>query len=191
LLFEATGRAVRVIAGRLGGRSLVAPAGTATRPTSDRVKEALFSILGDMEGALVLDLYAGTGALGIEALSRGARHATFVEHGASALRALRRNLEALDLKAQALVLPLPAERALAKRAHEFDLVLVDPPYAEVRGGVLAKGLAKAMEGFPAALNPGARLMLEHASSEPAPDIAGLSLEDTRTYGDTALSFYVY
>jgi 16S rRNA (guanine966-N2)-methyltransferase len=86
-----------VIAGRLGGRTLVAPAGAATRPTSDRVREALFSILGDVRDADVLDLYAGTGALGIEALSRGASSATFVERARAALRALELNIELLDI----------------------------------------------------------------------------------------------
>src|SRR5689334_3768381 len=103
----------RVIAGRLGGRTLVAPAGASTRPTSDRVREALFSILGDIEGATVLDLFAGTGALGIEALSRGASHATLVENARPALRALAQNLETLELGPKARVLPMSVERALS------------------------------------------------------------------------------
>src|SRR5262252_9250396 len=103
----------RVIAGRLGGRTLVAPPGMATRPTSDRVREALFSILGDLEGASVLDLFAGTGALGIEALSRGASHATFVEKARPALRALLQNLEKLEIGSKAEVLSISVERALS------------------------------------------------------------------------------
>ena len=89
---------MRVIAGTLGGRRLVAPAGTATRPTPDRVREALYSSLGDVQGAVVLDLYAGSGALGIEALSRGAASAVFVESGRHALDALRANLDAPSLR---------------------------------------------------------------------------------------------
>jgi len=166
----------------------------ATRPTSDRVREALFSILGDVVGADVLDLYAGTGALGIEALSRGATHATFVECGAPALRALRRNVTALDLDDATTIFPWRVERALSSSPWEsrrFDLVFVDPPYAEMRGGVFAKGLAKAVaQGFPAALKPGARMVLEHASSDAPPAISGVAVERTRTYGDTSLSFYV-
>src|SRR6185369_7871918 len=103
---------MRIIAGRLGGRRLAAPRGSATRPTTDRVREALFSALGDVTGALVCDLYAGTGALGIEALSRGARRAVFIESARPALAALRRNLADLDLDDAARVFPLPVERAL-------------------------------------------------------------------------------
>src|SRR5665213_1716396 len=90
---------MRVIAGRYGGRGLVAPRGSATRPTSDRVREAIFSILGDITGARVLDLFAGSGALAIEALSRGAAHATLVDTSPAALTAIRRNLEALGIEA--------------------------------------------------------------------------------------------
>src|SRR4051794_14982786 len=91
---------MRVVGGRLGGRRLTAPRGERTRPTSDRVREALFSILGPLEGDAVLDLYAGSGALGIEALSRGAGAATFVDSAPAAVRAIRHNLEALDLDAE-------------------------------------------------------------------------------------------
>jgi 16S rRNA (guanine966-N2)-methyltransferase len=185
---------VRVIAGRLGGRTLVAPPGMATRPTSDRVREAMFSILGEVGGTDVLDLYAGTGALGIEALSRGATHATLVECGAPALRVLRRNVTALGLEGETTVFPLRVERALSRPpwgARRFDLVFMDPPYAEVRDGVFAKGLAKAIgKGLPSSLQPRARLVLEHASSETPPAVPGLQVEGTRTYGDTSLSFYI-
>src|SRR6185295_8236746 len=99
---------MRVIAGRLGGRRLVAPRGLATRPTSDRVREALFSMLGDVAGAMVLDLYAGTGALAIEALSRGAERAVFVENARPALAALHENLGSLGLEGKAKVLAQPA-----------------------------------------------------------------------------------
>ncbi|HVY44643.1 MAG TPA: 16S rRNA (guanine(966)-N(2))-methyltransferase RsmD, partial [Minicystis sp.] len=126
---------MRVIAGALGGRRLVAPPGRATRPTSDRVREAVFSALGDVEGAVVLDLFAGTGALGIEALSRGAAHATFVENARASLAALRENLAALGLGATSSVIAQPAARAVASLAGApgpaFDLVLVDPPYAAI------------------------------------------------------------
>src|SRR5262249_58893941 len=103
---------MRVIAGALGGRRLVAPRGAATRPTSDRVREALFSALGDVGGARVLDVFAGTGALGIEALSRGAEHATFVESARPALAALRANLAALGIEGLARVVPQPVARAV-------------------------------------------------------------------------------
>src|SRR3954464_12918408 len=102
---------MRIIAGRLGGRTLVAPHGRGTRPTSDRVREALFSILGDLSGAEVLDLYAGTGALGLEAISRGAARATFVERARPALVALRANIDKLGVSSQCEVLTTTVERA--------------------------------------------------------------------------------
>ena len=101
---------MRVIAGRLGGRRLKAPKGTATRPTSDRVREALFAMLGDVEGASVLDLFAGTGALGIEALSRGAQRAVFIERDPSAARVLSANLDALGI---------PGEEGEVRRMDAF------------------------------------------------------------------------
>jgi 16S rRNA (guanine966-N2)-methyltransferase len=125
---------MRVVSGDLGGRKLVTPAGSDTRPTSDRVREAIFNSLFSLdaiEGARVLDAFAGSGALGIEALSRGALHATFVESGRDALAALRENLETLQLDAQGRVVPGDAlahlERAAAE-GHHYDLVLLDPPY---------------------------------------------------------------
>ncbi|HKQ68853.1 MAG TPA: 16S rRNA (guanine(966)-N(2))-methyltransferase RsmD [Polyangiaceae bacterium] len=185
---------MRVIAGRLGGRTLVAPAGAATRPTADRVREALFSILGDIEGARVLDLFAGTGALGIEALSRGASRATFVEAKGTALRALRTNIGALGLANQATVLPLRVERALSTASWgegAFDLIFMDPPYADVRAGAFAAPLEKALNlGLAPSLDGSGRLVLEHGSPSPAPKVVGLELSSTRTYGDTSLSFYL-
>ncbi|MCC6551783.1 MAG: 16S rRNA (guanine(966)-N(2))-methyltransferase RsmD [Polyangiaceae bacterium] len=176
---------MRVIAGRLGGRKLTAPRGAATRPTSDRVREALFSALGDLEGAVVCDLYAGTGALGIEALSRGARRAVFVESGRPALAALRQNLSALRLEPDARVIALPVERALTLLHDEgpYDLALLDPPYAALPQA------AAAAARLAAALAPGGRLVLEHAARDAPPDIQGLTRQPTRTYGDTAVSVY--
>jgi 16S rRNA (guanine966-N2)-methyltransferase len=185
---------MRVIAGSLGGRRLIAPSGRATRPTSDRVREALFSILGDIEGFTVLDLYAGTGALGIEALSRGARHATFVEQARSALRSLRQNLTALDLAERSRIVAAPVERVLSVPpwpSETFDLVLIDPPYAALserqRGADLGQSLSR---GVFATLRAGGRVVLEHAAGDVAPVISGLRIENTRMYGDSALSFYV-
>jgi len=121
---------VRVIAGSLGGRTLRAPAGTVTRPTSDRVREAVFDVLGsmvDLAGAAVADLFAGSGALGIEALSRGAGSAVFVDQDPGALRATRENLGALDLADRARVVRDDVLRYVG-RPHRFDLALCDPPY---------------------------------------------------------------
>jgi 16S rRNA (guanine966-N2)-methyltransferase len=184
---------VRVIAGRFGGRTLVAPAGAATRPTADRVRESLFSVLANIEGDAVLDLYAGTGALGIEALSRGAARATFVENARPALQALRRNIHALELGDVTTVFPIAVERVLRTSPwrEPFDLVFLDPPYARIRAGRFSEALAKAVErGLASALRPGGRVVLEHTSGEVAPLVSGITLEETRVYGDTALSFYL-
>ena len=123
---------MRVVAGRAGGLRLVAPAGSDTRPTSDRVREATFNALGSMgalEGATVLDLFAGSGALGIEALSRGARHATFVERDRAALDAIAHNLQNTGLEGDATVVATEAIGFAAAAPEPFDLVLCDPPYS--------------------------------------------------------------
>jgi 16S rRNA (guanine966-N2)-methyltransferase len=176
---------MRVIAGRLGGRRLVAPRGLTTRPTSDRVREALFSALGDVSGAVVLDLYAGTGALGIEALSRGAASATFVESARPALAALRGNLSVLGIEALARVVAQPVARAAAALSGPFDLVFADPPYAAV--AEVAAGFAALRAA--SALSPGARAVVEHASRDAAPPLAGFTPRPSRAYGDTAVTLY--
>jgi 16S rRNA (guanine966-N2)-methyltransferase len=181
---------VRVIAGSLGGRTLTAPRGLGTRPTSDRVREALFAALGDVESLAVLDLYAGSGALAIEALSRGAGRALCVERDRAALRALHDNLAALDLGDVCRVLPVEVARARGAiaKAGPFDLVLCDPPYADVRSGRVARDLARALatEGV---LGPGARLVLEHGKNDQPPPLPGLVVARSRRYGDTTLTFY--
>jgi 16S rRNA (guanine966-N2)-methyltransferase len=172
---------------------LVAPAGSATRPTADRVREALFSVLADIGGTSVLDLYAGTGALGIEALSRGAARVTFVEKARPALQALRRNIHVLELGEVTTVLPIAVERALKTPPwrEPFDLIFLDPPYAVIREGRFTDPLAKAIErGLTSSLERGGRVILEHTSDEDAPPLSGITLEETRVYGDTALSFYL-
>lgn len=158
------------------------------------MREALFSVLGDIEGLRVLDLFAGTGALGIEALSRGATHATFVENARPALRALGKNLHTLAIEDATTVLPIAVERALRTprwQPETFDLIFLDPPYAAVHGGRFTDALAKAVErGLVSALRPEGRVILEHASADSAPAVSGAALEATRVYGDTALSFYL-
>ncbi len=184
---------MRITGGLHRSRALVAPRGTATRPTSDRVREALFAILGadlPIAGASVLDLYAGTGALGLEALSRGAASAVLVERSKEALDAIRTNVAALGVGARVRVLPMTVERAartLAAGAGAFDLVLVDPPYADVASGDAARALDAVVRV--GALRAGARVVLEHAKGDAPPPIDGLALLDTRRYGDTSLSFY--
>ena len=122
---------MRVVAGTAGGLRLVAPAGQSTRPTTDRVREATFNALGSLgalDGARVLDLFAGSGAMGIEALSRGARHATFVERDRAAIDAIRANLATTRLAEAAAVVPADATAFLASGPQPFDLALLDPPY---------------------------------------------------------------
>ena len=175
---------MRVIAGIHKGRRLQAPAGLDTRPTSDRVREALFSILAPrIEGARVLDLFAGSGALGIEALSRGAREATFVDSAAPAIRAIGANLEALG--ADAVVVRAEARRFLggaSRSARQYDLVFLDPPYR------LAASLGRELsEALAAVLAPGAAVVAE--SDRRTPLEVDLPLEDERRYGDTLIRIH--
>ncbi|HWY17879.1 MAG TPA: 16S rRNA (guanine(966)-N(2))-methyltransferase RsmD [Solirubrobacteraceae bacterium] len=177
---------MRVIAGRYGGRRLKAPKGRRTRPTSDRVREALFAMLGDIEDVRVLDLFAGTGALGIEALSRGAGHAVFVESDRGAIEAIETNIAALGLSGeQAQIRREHAEDALKrarKRKETYDLILIDPPYE--RALELGPRLSAALPGV---LAPRARVAIE--SDRRAPLDLGLVLEKERRYGDTTIAIH--
>lgn len=181
---------MRVVAGALRGRPLRAPRGSRTRPTADRVRQALFSVLGDIQGARVADLYAGSGALGIEALSRGAEHAVFVESSRAALDAIRHNLHSLGIEQQGTVLPLRVERA--SRALDehgpYDLVLCDPPWPELERALAALG--RTLD--PGQLCPGARVVIEHPAQRPVTIPASLGLErfDERRWGDSAASLFV-
>jgi 16S rRNA (guanine966-N2)-methyltransferase len=178
---------VRVIAGRFRGRRLKGPRGEkTTRPTSDRVREACFSMLGDLEGTVALDLFAGTGALGIEALSRGARRAVFVERDAAALRVLHGNLKALGLTAPLVEVrareALGALRTARKAGETYDLVFVDPPYS--RAGELEGELGALLPGL---LAPEARVVVE--SDRRAPLRLALAVERERHYGDTVITIH--
>jgi 16S rRNA (guanine966-N2)-methyltransferase len=183
---------MRITGGTLRSRQLRAPRGSSTRPTSDRVREALFGILGSadvLSGARVLDLYAGTGALALEALSRGALRATLVESSREALAALRANVASLGLTASTRVVAGDVLAVAARLVEDgpFDLVLVDPPWADVDGGRPQRALAALARS--GALAPHAVVVLEHAARSPVPSIEGLTSEDARRYGDTALAFY--
>jgi len=177
---------VRVIAGTLGGRRLKAPRGTTTRPTSDRVKEALFALLGDIAGARVLDLFAGAGGLGIEALSRGAARAVFIERDQRALRALRENVRALGLGAARAEVRAGDVLALLRtargRAETYDLVFIDPPYS--RASDLGRELSLLLAPL---LEPEARIVVE--SDRRAPLQLQAQLERERTYGDTSIMIH--
>lgn len=180
---------MRVIAGKARGRKLQSLAGRSVRPTSDRVKEALFSMLEsrcDLGGARVLDLFAGSGALGIEALSRGAAEVVFVERDPAAARVVRRNLSVCD--GTTALLPMDARRALEeleRAGSRFDVVFLDPPYASDEGEkslvVLGAGDLVAQSG----------LVVRESDSTVEPDerIGHLGLILTRRYGNTRISVY--
>lgn len=178
---------MRVIAGTYGGRRLRAPRGRATRPTAERVREALFAALGELQGEVVLDLFAGTGALAIEALSRGAARAVLIERDGRALAALRANLAELGLgPEQAEVRRGEALRALRtarERAETYDLLFVDPPYSHA--GVLGRELAVAL---PPLLAPRARVVVE-GDRRVAPLDLGLEIDLQRRYGDTMITIH--
>jgi 16S rRNA (guanine966-N2)-methyltransferase len=179
---------VRVVAGRLGGRRLQAPPGRGTRPTSDRVREALFSTLGPIPGARVLDLFAGSGALAIEALSRGAASALLVERDPRAVAVIRANLDALGLAApEAVVHAGPARSALrnaSQRGDTYDLVFLDPPYrsASELGRELSAALGPLLSG-------GGRVVSE--SDRRAPLELSLPLVHERRYGDTLIRIHTH
>lgn len=181
---------VRVIAGEARGMRLTAPRGTTTRPTTDRVKEALFSLLDSahrLNGARVLDLFAGSGSLGIEALSRGAEHIVFIEKNKHALEALQQNLLHTRFSNRAEVQPfdcLQAIERLARRKAQFDLVLLDPPY---QAGLHQKVIELVGATLLAA---NGLLVAETAARTPLPTCIGPCIQtDRRIYGDTALELY--
>ena len=174
---------MRVIAGTAGGRSLVAPRGAATRPIADRVKETLFAILADrVLDAVVLDLYAGSGAIGIEALSRGASLCDFVEQDRRALAALRENLDRAGVEDRAGVRPMDVSRYLAlPDLPRYDLVTLDPPYA-------TRAILAPLERVAAHLAPGAVVVVKHHWRTAMPAVPGLAPWRARRFGETALTF---
>ncbi|MGC3998960.1 MAG: RsmD family RNA methyltransferase [Anaeromyxobacter sp.] len=175
----------RIIAGAARGRRLAAPAGNATRPTSDKVRGAVMNLLGQFfDGGDVLDLYAGTGALALEALSRGCARATCVEAERAAAEVIRRNAEACGVADRVEILRGRVPEALARLPRgRFALAFVDPPYAE--------GPDAALAAVGDLLLPGARVVAEHDARRPPPDrFGGLALEDRRDYGGTGISIYL-
>ncbi|MFL5841379.1 MAG: 16S rRNA (guanine(966)-N(2))-methyltransferase RsmD [Thermoleophilaceae bacterium] len=171
---------MRVVAGRFKGRTLHAPFGRGTRPTSDKVREAIFSVLGDIEGFDVLDLFAGSGALGIEALSRGASAAVFVDTDEKAVAAIRRNLGAVGVEAP--VQKRDALRYLSAADGRFELVFVDPPYSSAPR--MGESLSRLL---PAVLLKDALIVTE--SDKRAPLQLEFPLEFERDYGDTRIRIH--
>ena len=179
---------MRIISGTSKGRKLVTPKRYSLRPTSDRVKESLFNILGgEVEGKVVLDLFAGTGNLGIEALSRGAKKAIFVEKGRQALRLIQTNLNQFGLVDRSEIFPKDVNRAigiLKQRGECFDLILMDPPYEK---GLIQRTLMK-LNTHPI-YHGDSILVIEHDRREPLPRILyGWNLTRQQKIGDTLLSF---
>lgn len=182
---------MRVVAGELKSRRLLGPP-AGVRPTSDRVRESLFARLGDVRDARVLDLFAGTGALAIEALSRGALYAVLVERAPSALGVIRENLRLLGLTDSSRVIRGDASksaRRLAAAGERFHLVFVDPPYASDEAEQALAAIAEAQ-----LLAPGGAVVLEtakrHALSTPGSGVTGLRLVDEWEYGDTLVTRWV-
>lgn len=174
---------MRIIAGEWRGRKLAAPKGDATRPTADRTRETLFSMLlsriGSFEGLLVADLFAGSGALGLEALSRGAGEAIFVEQDAEALKALRANIAALDAR-QRCDVRAGSVMALGPAKRAYDLLLLDPPYETGAGAVALDKLSRL--GW---IAPGAWVVVETSRAETV-DVKGFTLDTVRDAGKARL-----
>ncbi|HVU78924.1 MAG TPA: 16S rRNA (guanine(966)-N(2))-methyltransferase RsmD [Gaiellaceae bacterium] len=170
---------MRIIAGTHRGHRIAAPKGRDTRPTSDRVRENAFNLIGPVDGADVLDLFAGSGAMGLEALSRGAAHATFVESDREAARVIDANLDKLGLGAT--VLQLDAVRALQQERRTYDLVLCDPPY-DYDAARLAPLLGRL-------LTDDGLLVWETSSRRDPPKVPGLTQRTTRTYGSARLTLF--
>ncbi|MDH7498150.1 MAG: 16S rRNA (guanine(966)-N(2))-methyltransferase RsmD [Syntrophomonadaceae bacterium] len=183
---------MRVIAGKAKGRKLKAPAGLDTRPMTDRIKESLFSILGArVPGSRVLDLFAGSGAVGIEALSRGAAWAVFVDRDARAVGVLKENLGTCGMDPAAEVYRSDVQRALQvleERGCRFDLVFLDPPFADLQAGTDALGMLDRGD----LLERGATVVLRlpHKAAPPG-GLERLRAVDARTYGESTLYFYEY
>jgi 16S rRNA (guanine966-N2)-methyltransferase len=184
---------MRIVGGKFRGHAIQGPSSTATRPTSDRVRESIFNILAhgtagvSIEGARVMDLFAGTGAMGLEALSRGARFCQFVDEAAEARALIRRNADALGVIGLAKIWRRDASR-LGPCAPQspFNLVFVDPPYGR---GLGLKAMQSLING--GWLSPGAVVVLEEAERAAVADVSCLTLLDRRDYGDTQVRLYSF
>lgn len=185
---------LRIISGTFKSRKLLAPRSRDVRPTADRVKEALFQILGPyVDGASVLDLYAGSGNLGLEALSRGAARCRFVERDPACCAVIGKNVERLGLGAVSRVMRVDCARAvriLGARGERFDLILADPPYHKSKDGSSElKKILRVLERY-GTFATRALVVTEHfKNDQPPSDLARLKLKMQRRYGDTMLSFF--
>ena len=173
----------RVIAGSLGGRSLDSPDGKRTHPMSERVRNALFNSLGEsVKGARVLDAFAGTGAVGIEAISRGAEHATFIEKDRTAYTILTANIKQLGIENEAKAVRAPVSGWIdTYQGEKFDLIFADPPYHDVQFSTVTK-----LMGL---LKPSALMVLSHPGRDECPTRPGVVVVDNRSYGDATLTLF--
>lgn len=176
---------MRISGGTGRGRRLIAPSGSAVRPTSDKVRQALFNILGDrVSGAAFLDLFAGAGGIGIEAISRGAGTVVFVDASRHSVRAIKDNLDRTGLGQKAKVVMAEAGAFIKRPSGPYDIIFMDPPYAEDVSPLLER------IGYSGLLKPDGILIYEHFRKRPSPDKAGgLVLFREARYGDTVLAFY--
>lgn len=176
---------LRIIAGRFKGRRLTAPKTDKTRPTQGMLREAVFNICqNEIEGARFLDLFAGSGSMGFEALSRGAQVAVFVEQNRSALHCIQENIALLEVEKESVLMPYPAQRALTtliKQKKQFDMIYVDPPY-DLKVGSLGEELAQI-------LAPNGTVFLETSNQTHPPDLAPLILKERRRFGIALLSIF--
>lgn len=174
---------IRIISGEFGGRKLEAPHTSRTHPMSERVRNALFNSIGDLvHGAAVLDVFAGTGALGLEALSRGAHHATFIERDRTAQKTLAHNITMLDVEQKAALIRTSVRNWLATTtAAKFDIIFVDPPYHDPQFSTVFHlfGLLK----------PRGIMILSHSGRGEVPARNGIVVVDSRSYGDASLTYY--
>ncbi|MBI2083251.1 MAG: 16S rRNA (guanine(966)-N(2))-methyltransferase RsmD [Deltaproteobacteria bacterium] len=177
---------MRVISGSAKGHRLKSPKGSAIRPALDKIKGAIFNILGDLEGMKVLDLFAGTGSIGIEALSRGAKLATFIDNSRPALQLVHHNLEKCRLadRGHIVKLKLPLELGHLPRTYSpFDIVFVDPPYDQKLINPTLRRLVREK-----ILAPSGIVVIEHSPREKIAEDVGLTIIDERKYGQTIISF---
>lgn len=177
---------MRIISGTAGGRKLYTPKSHNIRPALDKVKAAIFNILFDVEGLTILDLFAGTGAMGLEALSREAAYATFVDASNEAVTIIRKNIELCGFKKRAKVFPTKVDVAIdyfAKHGKVFDLIFVDPPYLKnlINQTLMAISSSKI-------LSENGRIVVERHPKEPIEEVSGLALTDSRKYGQTCIDF---
>lgn len=172
---------MRIIAGRLGGRMFDSPQSFKTHPMGDKIRGALFNILGDIEGLTILDAFAGSGAVGFEALSRGARTALLIDNDRAAQRIITQNIKTLRLSRQAALVSASANSWLQTTNTTFDIVVCDPPYNELQPNLITR--------LAGCINPDGVLVLSWPGGQELPAFEGLKKVAHRSYGDAQLAFY--